>query len=150
MKHLILLSSFFFLTLKGCGMTVSRRRPRWSQRPTRRVVTRTYPYLGLQISDSSLFPLTLFGYFTFTLICLTNKARFSLPPFLLAFDSILVSSWIYGHPTTLKSYEGSHELKLLRFVYLGKWSPCVCELLNTSGKYYVLCALYFMSNFTLT
>ena len=26
---------------------------------------------------------------------------------------------------------------LLRFGYLGKWSPCVCELLNTSGKYYV-------------
>jgi hypothetical protein len=38
---------------------------------------------------------------------------------------------------------------LLRFVYLGKCSPCVCELLNTCGKYYVLCALYFMSNFIL-
>jgi hypothetical protein len=38
---------------------------------------------------------------------------------------------------------------VLRFVYLGKCSPCVCELLNTCGKYYVLCALYFMSNFTL-
>jgi hypothetical protein len=33
-------------------------------------------------------------------------------------------------------------------MYLGRCFPCVCELLNTRGKYYVLCALYFLSNFT--
>jgi hypothetical protein len=40
---------------------------------------------------------------------------------------------------------------LLRFVYLGKWSPCGCGSLTTKGKYLThYCALYFMSNFTLT
>jgi hypothetical protein len=38
-----------FLTLKGCGMIVSRRRLRWNQRPTRKVVTRTFPYSVRQI-----------------------------------------------------------------------------------------------------
>jgi hypothetical protein len=30
---------------------------------------------------------------------------------------------------------------LLRFGYLGKWSPCVYELLNTCGKYFVPCTM---------
>jgi hypothetical protein len=44
------------------------------------------------------------------------------------------------------------KMGLVRSTFLSKreCSPCVCELLNTCGKYYVLCALYFMSNFTLT
>jgi hypothetical protein len=41
-------------------------------------------------------------------------------------------------------------LLLLRFGYLGKWPPCVCELLNTCGKYFVPCTMYLMSNFTFT
>jgi hypothetical protein len=34
---------------------------------------------------------------------------------------------------------------VLRFGYLGKWSPCVCELLNTSGKNFVPCTLCLIS-----
>jgi hypothetical protein len=39
---------------------------------------------------------------------------------------------------------------VLRFGYLGKWSPCGCGSLTTRGKYLTHYALYFMSNFTLT
>jgi hypothetical protein len=38
-----------FLTLKFYGMTISRRRLRWSQRLERRAVTRTQPYLVRKI-----------------------------------------------------------------------------------------------------
>jgi hypothetical protein len=38
-----------FLTLKNCEMTMSRRRLKWSQRPTRRGVMRTYLYLVNEI-----------------------------------------------------------------------------------------------------
>jgi hypothetical protein len=41
-------------------------------------------------------------------------------------------------------------LIMLRFGYLGKWSLCCCGSLTTGGKYLTHCALYFMSNFTLT
>jgi hypothetical protein len=33
------------------------------------------------------------------------------------------------------------EVILLRFGYLAKWSPCVCEPLKTSGKYFVPCTM---------
>jgi hypothetical protein len=45
---------------------------------------------------------------------------------------------------------GVRHVGIVEIMYFGRCSPCVCELLNTCGKYYVLCALYFMSNFTLT
>jgi hypothetical protein len=39
---------------------------------------------------------------------------------------------------------------LLRFGYLGKWSPCAYESLSTKGQDYYLCTLLYDSNFTLT
>jgi hypothetical protein len=39
---------------------------------------------------------------------------------------------------------------MLRFGYLGKWSPCVYESLNTKGKTITLVTLLYDSNFTLT
>jgi hypothetical protein len=39
---------------------------------------------------------------------------------------------------------------LLRFGYLGKWSPCVYESLNTKGETITLVTLLYDSNFTLT
>jgi hypothetical protein len=39
---------------------------------------------------------------------------------------------------------------LLRFGYLGKWSPCVNESLNTKGETITLVTLLYDSNFTLT
>jgi hypothetical protein len=38
----------------------------------------------------------------------------------------------------------------VEIMYLGRCSPCVFALPNTCGNYYILCALYFVSNFTLT
>jgi hypothetical protein len=42
---------------------------------------------------------------------------------------------------------GSH---VLRFGYLGKWSPCAYEFLSTKGEDYYPCTLLYDSNFTLT
>jgi hypothetical protein len=42
------------------------------------------------------------------------------------------------------------DMSLLRFGYLGKWSPCVCESLNTKGETITLVTLLYDSNFTLT
>jgi hypothetical protein len=39
---------------------------------------------------------------------------------------------------------------LLRFGYLGKWSPCAYESLSTKGEDYYPCTLLYDSNFTLT
>jgi len=38
----------------------------------------------------------------------------------------------------------------LRFGYLGKWFPCVCESLKTKGETITLITLLYDSNFTLT
>jgi hypothetical protein len=39
---------------------------------------------------------------------------------------------------------------MLRFGYLGKWSPCAYESLSTKGEDYYPCTLLYDSNFTLT
>jgi hypothetical protein len=39
---------------------------------------------------------------------------------------------------------------VLRFGYLGKWSPCAYESLSTKVGDYYLCTLLYDSNFTLT
>jgi hypothetical protein len=39
---------------------------------------------------------------------------------------------------------------LLRFGYLGKWSPCAYESLSTKGEDYYPHTLFYDSNFTLT
>jgi hypothetical protein len=39
---------------------------------------------------------------------------------------------------------------VLRFGYLGKWSPCAYESLSTKGEDYYPCTLLYDSNFTLT
>jgi hypothetical protein len=39
---------------------------------------------------------------------------------------------------------------LLRFGYLVKWFPCVCESLNTKGEMFDPHAITLCSNFTLT
>jgi hypothetical protein len=39
---------------------------------------------------------------------------------------------------------------MLRFGYLGKWSPYGCGSLTIRGKYLTHCAIYFMCSFTLT
>jgi hypothetical protein len=61
-------------------------------------------------------------------------------------EALLLTSTVHQHDVT----EDVMMMSVLRFGYLGKWSPCVYEPLNTSGKYFVLCTMYFMSNFTLT
>ena len=40
--------------------------------------------------------------------------------------------------------------ELLRFGYLGKWSPCAYESLSTKGEDYYPHTLLYDSNFTLT
>jgi hypothetical protein len=83
-------------------------------------------------------------------------------------NSVVPSKWIYKikhvDDGSVEKYKArfvargfSHvegiyyeETFVLRFGYLGKWSPCVCEPLNISGKHFVPCTMYFMSNFTLT
>jgi hypothetical protein len=35
-------------------------------------------------------------------------------------------------------------LSVLRFGYLGKWSPCVCESLNTKGETITLITLLYV------
>jgi hypothetical protein len=42
------------------------------------------------------------------------------------------------------------QLIVLRFGYLGKWSPCAYESLSTKGEDYYPCTLLYDSNFTLT
>jgi hypothetical protein len=39
---------------------------------------------------------------------------------------------------------------VLRFGYLGKWSPCAYESLSIKGEDYYPCTLLYDSNFTLT
>jgi hypothetical protein len=39
---------------------------------------------------------------------------------------------------------------MLRFGYLGKWSPCAYESISTKGEDYYPCTLLYDSNFTLT
>jgi hypothetical protein len=53
---------------------------------------------------------------------------------------ILFLMWYYLRGTN-RGYRG---FQLLRFGYLGKWSPCVCESLNTKGEifdphHFILC-----------
>jgi hypothetical protein len=43
-----------------------------------------------------------------------------------------------------------HSCELLRFGYLGKWSPCAYESLSTKGEDYYPHTLLYDSNFTLT
>jgi hypothetical protein len=38
----------------------------------------------------------------------------------------------------------------VEFLYLRRCSSCVYAILDTCEMYYTLCALYFVSNFTLT
>jgi hypothetical protein len=45
---------------------------------------------------------------------------------------------------------GHYAGQLLRFGYLGKWSPCAYESLSTKGEDYYPCTLLYDSNFTLT
>jgi hypothetical protein len=39
---------------------------------------------------------------------------------------------------------------MLRFGYLGKWSPCAYESLSTKGEDYYPCTLLYDSDFTST
>jgi hypothetical protein len=48
-----------------------------------------------------------------------------------------------------RAHQGFERI-LLRFGYLGKWSPCAYESLSTKGEDYYPCTLLYDSNFTLT
>jgi hypothetical protein len=59
------------------------------------------------------------------------------------------SEWVTG-PPSIATVSEQPSRQVLRFGYLGKWSPCAYESLSTKGEDYYPCTLLYDSNFTLT
>jgi hypothetical protein len=67
-----------------------------------------------------------------------------------ASDIKRTSGCCFSLGSAMTSWKSRKQSSMLRFGYLGKWSPCAYESLSTKGEDYYPCTLLYDSNFTLT
>jgi hypothetical protein len=85
----------------------------------------------------------------------THLSPVQTPMIATSHEEISGTSGMMDEPSVRDAHHGQvdpqiQEEVLLRFGYLGKWSPCAYESLSTKGEYFYPHTLLYDSNFTLT